>query len=90
MGAEWGDRFSAPCPIVSGHGHRASDEGDALFSFRSGAAPPAARRCFPRCAFIATVEQSVRGMGPSLGACQKPIPMSWALFESIAKRPVNG
>lgn len=25
---------------------------------------------------------------PLLGTCQKPIPMSWALFESIAKRHV--
>lgn len=34
-------------------------------------------------------DEGVGGTGlPLLGTCQKPIPMSWALFESIAKRHV--
>jgi len=85
----------APSPIVCGHGHRASDGGDALFSLRSIATPPAARglkaiRVFPRSDFAATVEQSVRGRGiTSLCACQKLIPMSGTLFESIARKHVK-
>jgi len=84
------DTFSAPCPIVCGHGHRAPrDETHCSPSTLSPPLQPLAAASLAA-TFPLQSNRASGGTGlPLLGTCQKPIPMSWALFESIAKRHVK-